>query len=233
MSGIIDFHSHILPGIDDGSKTVEMSVAMLQKEAEQGIHHVVATPHFYGNYDHPQRFLERRDEAEAKLREELEKHNDLPQLSMGAEVRFFPGMSHSDWLPALTTNQKKCILIEMPEDSWTEKNYRELREIYENFGIIPVIAHVERCIGCFRNRDLMQRLGELPILVQANASFFLNRGSRHLAMKMLQKKQIHLLGSDCHNLAERGPNLGLALERIRGQLGDDAVNRIRKYQEMI
>ena len=233
MNGIVDFHCHILPGIDDGSKSVEMSVAMLQKEAEQGIRQVIATPHFYANYDHPQRFLERRNAAEARLREEMEKHSDLPQLSVGAEVYFFPGMSSSDWLSALTMSQKKCMLIEMPESAWTENNYRELGRIYENCGIIPVVAHVERCISLFRNRDLLRRLGELPVLVQANASFFLNPRTRHTAMKMLRKEQIHLLGSDCHNLTERRPNLGPALELIRGHLGDGAVEWIRKYQEMI
>ena len=69
MGGIIDFHSHILPGIDDGSRSVEESIALLQKEAEQGISHVVATPHFYPQLDTPERFLKRRAEAEAALRD--------------------------------------------------------------------------------------------------------------------------------------------------------------------
>ena len=64
MNKIIDFHSHILPGIDDGSESVEQSIAMLRMEAEQGITHVVATPHFYPRHDTPQRFLQRRKDAD-------------------------------------------------------------------------------------------------------------------------------------------------------------------------
>ena len=67
MSGIIDFHSHVLPGIDDGSKSVEQSIAMLKREAEQGITHVVATPHFYPQEDRPEKFLRRREKAFEKV----------------------------------------------------------------------------------------------------------------------------------------------------------------------
>ena len=64
---VTDFHSHILPAIDDGSATVEESVAMLRMEAEQGITHVVATPHFYAAHQTPETFLQARDAAEAAL----------------------------------------------------------------------------------------------------------------------------------------------------------------------
>ena len=86
MAQIIDFHSHILPEIDDGSASVEQSIEMLRMEAEQGIGHVIATPHFYAKYDTPKNFLEKRNEAEARLREEMAKHEGLPHLSVGAEV---------------------------------------------------------------------------------------------------------------------------------------------------
>ena len=72
-------------------------------------------------------------------------------------------------------------------------------------------------------------LEQLPVLVQANASFFLS-GSR--GMKMLRKHQIHLLGSDCHNMSERKPNLGPALERIREKLGQEAVRWIQHNGSM-
>ena len=99
---ITDFHTHVLPGVDDGSASVEESLALLQMEAEQGIGQVVATPHFYANHDTPERFLQRRERAEATLREALTGKPDMPELFMGAEVYFFPGMSDSDALNELT-----------------------------------------------------------------------------------------------------------------------------------
>ena len=71
MSKCVDFHSHILPSIDDGSRSVEESIGMLRAMAKQGITHVVATPHFYPQHDTPERFLKRRAEAEAALREAM------------------------------------------------------------------------------------------------------------------------------------------------------------------
>ncbi len=233
MNGIADFHSHVLPGIDDGSVSVEMSLEMLKMAAEQGIREVVATPHFYAQRDYPQQFLQRRNEAESRLRSAMQHYPDLPKLSIGAEVHFFPGMSHSDLLTALTIGSKKCMLIEMPDVLWTEQNYRELEEIHTNSGIVPVIAHIDRYVSPFRNYGIPERLAELPVLVQANASFFLKPWTRAAAMKMLRRDQIHLLGSDCHNLTKRAPNLGPALVQIRKCLGNDAVDRIQQYQEMI
>ena len=107
---ITDFHTHILPGVDDGSRSVEMSVEMLKKMAEQGITRVVAMPHFYAHRDTPNRFLMRRSRAEVALRQEMEKYADLPEIIVGAEVYYFPGMSNSDMLPAMTINGTNYIL---------------------------------------------------------------------------------------------------------------------------
>lgn len=233
MRTVTDFHSHILPGIDDGSASVEESIAMLRMEAEQGIRRVVATPHFYAGYDSPERFLENRDRAEALLRAEMARHDGMPELLIGAEVYFFRGMSESDLLPQLTIREKSCILIEMPPAPWPEDLLRELENIHARRGIMPIIAHIDRYIGPFRTYGLPQRLAQLPVLVQANASFFLERGTASMAMRMLKADQIQLLGSDCHNITTRKPNLSTALDRIQRKLGPGAVAGIREYEETI
>ena len=230
MNGIIDFHSHILPGIDDGSPSVETSVALLRKEAEQGITHVVATPHFYPQKDTPERFLRRRAAAEAALREEMEKHPGLPRLSVGAEVYFFSGISNSEAISKLTIDGKRCVLIEMPLAPWSDMLYRELDGLYRKQGLTPIIAHVDRYISRFRTYGIPERLMELPVLVQANGEFFLKGSTASMALRMLKKGQIHLLGSDCHNLTSRAPDLGQALDRIQKRLGDAPLKEIRYWQ---
>ena len=230
MSGLIDFHSHVLPGIDDGSKSVEMSIEMLREEKRQGIGHVVATPHFYPQYDSPERFLKRRAEAEAILREEMQKYTDLPRLSVGAEVYYFSGISDSKEISGLTTGNKRCILIEMPTSSWTEAMYRELEGLYVKRGLLPIIAHLDRYIGRFHNRDIPKRLERLPVLIQANAEFFLERSTSAMALRMLKRDGIHLLGSDCHDLTSRKPNLEDAMNLIHRRLGKDALEGILACQ---
>ena len=210
-----DFHSHILPGVDDGSKDVEMSVAMLRTLAEQGVDRVVATPHFYPRRDDPVRFLERRREAADRLQEAISGETGFPELILGAEVYYFPGISHSDVLQSVTVSGKRGILIEMPPAPWTESMYRELENIHTMQGLLPIVAHVDRYIAPLRTHGIPAQLAKLPVLVQANASFFLNRLTGNMAMRMLKKGQIHLLGSDCHDLEQRPPRLGEALSVIR------------------
>lgn len=232
MITVVDFHSHVLPGIDDGSASVEESIAMLRLEAQQGIRHVIATPHFYARYDTPERFLSRRKEAEDRLRVEMTRHSGLPELSVGAEVYYYPGISNSDVLQELTIGQKRCILIEMPQSPWSDAMYRELEGIRVKQGIIPVIAHVDRYIRPFRTFQIPERLAELPVMVQANAGFFLSGRTRGMASRMLRRGQIHLLGSDCHNLTDRAPDLGAAVQWIQRRLGEEWVQRIRDYEDL-
>lgn len=225
-----DFHSHILPGVDDGSASVEMSLTMLRMEAEQGITHVIATPHFYPQQDSPDRFLERRDRAMARLQEAIGSGETLPEITLGAEVYYFRGMSESDQLSRLTIEGKKCILIEMPLPPWTEDMYQELEAIWTRRGILPIVAHIDRYIRPLRTYGIPRRLAELPVLVQANAEFFLTKRTAGMALRMLKSDRIHLLGSDCHNITTRKPDLGDAIQLIRHKLGDAALQRIETYQ---
>lgn len=230
MSGIIDFHSHVLPGIDDGSKNPEQSIAMLKKEAEQGITHVIATPHFYPRHDSPERFLSRRYEAEMRLREEMEKHPGLPELTVGAEVYYFPGISESDAVFQLTIGGKRSILLEMAHAPWTERMYEEMEHLALRRDLTVIVAHVDRYIAPLRTHGIPGRLAQLPVLVQANAEFFLRRSTAPMALRMLKQGQIHLLGSDCHDLNTRAPELGTAVTWIEKKLGPAALDPIRKYQ---
>lgn len=232
MGGIVDFHSHILPCIDDGSASVEESIAMLRMEAEQGIRHVIATPHFYAQHDSIEDFLERRSASEKMLREEMEKHKGLPSVTVGTEVYFFRGISQSDVLQKLTVGKSAFSLIEMPVSSWTNSMYEELSQIYRDQSITPIIAHLDRYFTRFRTFGIPEKLEELPVLVQANASFFCGKSAAR-AMRMLQKGQIHLLGSDCHSMHSRQPNLGKAIERIEKQCGNTALEDIAAFQREV
>ena len=227
-----DFHSHILPGIDDGSCSVEESIAMLRLEAAQGICRVIATPHFYARHDDPERFLARRTAALTKV-EEAARNETLPAIFPGAEVHYFHGMSDSEVLGRLTIAQKRCILIEMPPAPWTPQMYRELEWIFTKQGLTPVIAHVDRYISPFKTHGIPRRLEELPVLVQANGSFFLKKSTATLAVRLLKQERIQLIGSDCHNLTDRAPNLGAAQQVIARKAGAETLERIARLGDLI
>lgn len=222
----IDFHSHVLPKMDDGSRSVEESLAMLRMLHAQGITHVVATPHFYPGKDDLERFLQRRDRTEALLREAMAKEPNLPTLLVGAEVGYFSGISESEALQRLTIDGGKYILIEMPAPPWTERMLEEVSRLREKQGIIPIVAHIDRYVHLFRNRRLPEQLSCYPVLVQANASFFLSALTAPMALRLLKQERIHLLGSDCHGAKERQPRLGDAFEVIRRRMGETILGRI-------
>lgn len=230
MRPLTDFHSHILPRVDDGSQSVEESLELLRQSAEQGVQRILATPHFYAHHDSPERFLRRREAAWEQLREAMEDQPQMPKVELGAEVYYFNGMRDVEDLSALTISGKKYLLLEMPLAPWTESMYREIEGIYVKQGITPIIAHVDRYIGLLRTYGIPERLAELPVLVQANASFFLGRSR---AMNMLRDHQIHLLGSDCHNLTDRSPNLGPAADRITRKLGQGALDWIHENERAV
>lgn len=233
MRSVVDFHTHVLPQIDDGSASVEESLAMLRMEAEQGVRRVVATPHFYAHSDTPKQFLERRAASVSRLREAMEAEPNLPRLSVGAEVHYFAGIGSTDILPELAIDNGGYVLIEMPMTDWTERMYRELEGIHANFGLTPIVAHVDRYISPMQTYGIPERLMELPVLVQANAGFFQRFSTKGMALRMLKKGQIHLLGSDCHDLKHRPVNIKQTLDLIEKKLGQEAIERINAFERRV
>lgn len=230
MMNLTDFHSHILPGVDDGSDSVERSLEMLRMEYQQGIRHVIATPHFYANHDRPERFLARRAEAFARLQTALAQEPELPGITLGAEVYAFPGMSDSEVLPQLTVAGTDLLLVEMPMPVWHDALYRELEGIRVKQGLTPVIAHIDRYIRPLQTHGILRRLGELPVLIQANAEFFINPRTRSFALRLLRQGRIHLLGSDCHDTTDRRPNLAEAVDTIRRHGAENALAALCENQ---
>ena len=233
MANVVDFHTHILPGIDDGSKTSEESVAMLQMEAQQGIEHVVLTPHFYAEKESLPHFLERRSRAIERLDAAMVGIEGVPELSVGAEVRIFEGIGNAEFLAKLSISGTKCILIEMPMPPWSDNLLKELERIRYKRNLVPIIAHIDRYISPFRTRGIPETFASLPVLVQASGSFFINRNTRNLALKLLRENKIHLLGSDCHNLDTRMPNLQDAVRIIEEKMSTSRILRINSLESRL
>lgn len=208
---MIDFHTHILPEMDDGSKSVEESLAMLREETRQGIKTVVLTPHFYASENSPEQFLKRRNEAWKKLEPRLDK--GMPQLYLGAEVQYFEGISQVDEISDLCIEKTRLFLLEMPFCKWSDRMISNVLELKEEQGIQVVLAHIERYLAQ-QPKGICRELVRHGIAIQANASFFNHWQTRHKAMKMLRQGEIHVLGSDCHSMRNRPPNLDRAYEQI-------------------
>lgn len=228
-----DFHSHILPGIDDGCKNPEQSLEVLKMMAEQGIERVAATPHFYASHsgETPDEFLIRRNNAEQILREKIKDEKGLPEIFCGAEVKYFRGMSGVEDLTKLTLQGTDLLLVEMPFSKWSGSEIKEVLSLNENLGVIPVLAHIERFFSYQKNLDWIYEFKDAGILMQMNAEYILGTFSSFKAMKLIKNHAVDFLGSDTHNTTDRKPNLGPAISKISKKAGDEIMDRFIRYEE--
>lgn len=229
----VDFHTHILPGIDDGSKNIEESLELLKIEKSHGVETIVATPHFYPHEDTPEKFLSRRQKAFEKLSEAMKQEGDLPQIILGAEVYYFKGISDWPGLKSLAIQGTEYMLLEMPLGKWTDSMYEDIEGIYTKHGIVPIIAHLDRYLDFFNSSKILKKIETLPVVVQANGNYFLNKKTRSKALNLLKKSGINIIGSDCHNTTVRKPNLDLVAQIISEQLGQEYINRIKLTEKEI
>lgn len=230
---MFDFHTHILPGIDDGSKSVEMSLDMLRDSWDQGVDGLVLTPHFYADSDSPQRFLKRRTDSFMRLAQQLDEVQYCPQLLLGAEVHYYRGMGNSAELETFCIGKSNFILIEMPFERWSSFMLRDIENVYSRLGFRVIIAHIDRYLSLASPEDIAELKSGAHVLFQANADFFLQRSTRRKAIKMLDRGEIQLLASDCHNLTTRAPNLGDAVDYIEKKLGDERLRQIERRSAQI
>lgn len=231
MIPMIDFHSHILPNVDDGSHSVDESLRLLDLLRDQNVFSVVATPHFYANEQSVEKFLQRRQEAYEVLSKQM--RPDHPIIRLGAEVHYYPGISRLDDLRALCLDGTRVLLLEMPMTHWTDYTIKELLDMVNSRGVTLVLAHIER-YRQLQDKRLLERLLHAGVLMQVNATFFVERRTRHRALKLLGNQMLHFIGSDCHGIKIRPPHMGEAMDIIGKKFGDSFLREMNEFAtEMI
>lgn len=192
MSMGIDFHSHILPGADHGSSSVETSLAQIKLLKSAGINKIVATPHFYPQSHSVSDFLDMRHECAERLAGSLK--NESPKIYMGAEVLVCPGLENMDGLLSLCIKGTKTLLLEMPlTSSWSESLYRSVHNI-SNMDVNIVLAHVDR----YPISNVKRLMAETGARGQLNVSSYGNFLNNKRFFDYLNTGNIVAVGSDIH-----------------------------------
>ena len=231
----VDFHTHILPGIDDGSKDEGMTKAMLIEEKRQGVVKIISTPHFYADQMSVDGFLNHRSAALDKTeRIRMEAEEPLPEIIAGAEVYYFSGIGLAAEIPKLCIGDTDVLLLEMPFGQWTNDVLRDVETLIRRQNLKIVLAHIERYYRFQKNRDVWNRILTLPLHTQINAASFVNKGrflrpdrKWQFSIDFLKKHPDTLhIGSDCHNMTTRIPNLASGRDAIAASLGHEALKRI-------
>lgn len=231
--GYLDIHTHILPGIDDGAKDWDMTRQMLQKEYEQGVRIILATPHNYPGEE---------KQENAHVRELCEQAQKIAE-TIGSDFQVLPGnevfyregvVREIKQEHILTLADSRYVLLEYHPRSRKSEIINGIRELTEN-GYFPVLAHVERVEALMEDEDLRRRVLESGAYMQVNTHSLLggyfDRRSKKLR-KLIEKGQIHFLGSDCHNLGPRPPMMGDAVEKLRKSISSEMIGRITNENTM-
>ena len=188
---MIDVHSHLLPGVDDGSRSIETSVEVLRRFASDGVECVVLTPHLnvsrlaQAPYEHHVEMLaELREQAPAR-----------PELRLGWEIMLDePG--HDLRSPRLSLGGSRAVLVEFPLSGVPEQGGQELARIGSS-GVVPVLAHPERYWGCTAAKVYGWR--RAGAVIQMDTAGLLGKGrSAQISRQLLELGLVDLFASDNH-----------------------------------
>lgn len=214
---IIDFHSHILPRADHGSKSTEISLQQLSILKEHGVDCVVATPHFYPFGASIEQFTEKIQWCTERLIKKAQSFEI--NIAIGAEVLVCEGMERMKGLEMLTIKGTNTLLLEMPFQPWSEQLIETVGKLSKlDFNI--VLAHIDRY-----PLNEVERLLEFGLKTQLNASCFASIFTRSRYMKFLASGQVVALGSDLHGTDSKSvKNLINAYNKIGEKNADYIIN---------
>lgn len=224
---MVDLHTHILPGVDDGAEDIRMSLQMLQLQAENGVDTVVCTPHFYGDEESAERFLQRRDVGWQNLQQALERlskeeRSKLPTLLLGAEVAWMPELSGCGRLSDFAIANTEYFLLELPMGPWNNRFIDQLYHLLGSCGMTPVIAHYDRYMY-LQKRAHLEEILDMSVPIQLSASCLLEPAMKRDALKLIRHRQVHMIASDCHDCSLRKPNLAAAMKVVEKKFGAECV----------
>jgi protein-tyrosine phosphatase len=225
---MIDIHSHILPGLDDGARSWEEALKMARLAVEDGIRIMVATPHLFPGRSNDMEGVNDKPAIRARIEEFKEK---LSQEQIPLEI--MPGCDVHLCLRALdlleedriyTINDTRSyILLELPDMSFPP-GMEDICFRLQSKGITPVITHPERHFLILEMPDKLKRLLDLGCLAQITASSILGRFGRRIARftrDLLKKGYVHVVASDAHDTRKRPPVMRRAVEEAARIVGKD------------
>jgi len=221
---MIDIHHHLLFGLDDGSKDIETSIAMVEVAADDGITHIVCTPHANSRYHF--------DPAVNQQKLEQLKESIDCQIELGLGCDFHLSFENID--DALknpqkyTINQKNYLLVEFADLSIP----LQITQVFHQFliaGIQPIITHPERNATIQRTPGRLDEWVNMGCLVQVTASSITGRFGRlakSFSENLIEQNKIHFLATDAHNLDSRPPRMKEVFEQVAKQYGTATAERL-------
>ena len=227
MRDLYDIHCHILPGVDDGAKNMDIALALIEKEIEAGVETIILTPHF------------RKEMFEPDMEDIWNAYDELLYETRYKNIRLYLGCEFhanmemvetldNDLRPTLADS--RYVHTEFAHNS-TRAFMKERADALLMSGYRPIIAHIERYRATRKDFDLIEDLIEMGCEVQVNADAIIGRdglGAQRFCKKLMQEDMLHYVGSDTHNLRGRAPHLGECCEYLKKHMGRLYTSRIMR-----
>jgi len=221
---MIDIHSHILPEVDDGSKSWEMSVHMLRMAARDGIEHMVATPHADETYSYDRQWLSR-------LLDELrQRAGPNPGLSLGCDFHFsYENLEDLDANPSkYTIGATPYLLVELSDFSIPPSVTTKLEDLVAQ-DLRPIITHPERNLILQRSPERVLQWADMGCAVQVTASALTGLWggkAKQVANWLLKHEGIHIIATDAHSIDGRPPILSEGRDAAAQVVGTDVARAL-------
>jgi len=216
---MVDIHSHILPGVDDGAKSWEMALEMCQMAAADGITHIVATPHANDQFAYDRR---KHEEAIAQLREKV---SGTIELSLGCDFHMsFDNIQTLRKNPAeFCIGKTNYLLVEFSDFGVSPQMIEMMKEFLDN-GLRPIVTHPERNRILQQKPKMIVEMAEIGCVIQVTASSFTGfwgTGPKKTAQWLLKNDALHVLATDSHDPVRRKPVLSAGRAAVTELAGEE------------
>ena len=210
---IADIHCHILPGVDDGSRSMEQTLSMLEMAYEQGVRRIIATPHFH--IGKVQVTKEKAEEALRNLSGLLKKQFPDISIYMGSEIYYYSdAIRDLKERRAMTMAGSRYVMWEFSPDEQYDIIESSVYDAVSN-GYVPIIAHAERYLCITDRPELVEQLVMEGAYIQINAGSVAGQMGRSvqkfIIKKLLKKHLVHFVASDAHSDGRRAPRFDEAV----------------------
>lgn len=231
---MIDVHSHLIPNIDDGSKSVSETISLIKEARDVGFTDIILTPHYMMNYYEAD--IEEAKLWKQKLQEILNEELIEVNLHLGMEVYITDDlMDKIEQNKIITLSDSKYLLMELPLNSNVHFMDDVIFKLINN-GITPIIAHPERYKIVQENLEVVEKLIEMGCLIQSNYASILGYYGKHAQKtmkKLLKNNLINFLGTDTHRKNTIYPMVPKSIKKISKIIGEEQTKGIIKNAEII
>lgn len=228
---MIDFHSHILPGIDDGAKDISESIRILDLMEQDDVDIIVATPHFYPHNKSVESFVSSRSEAFEHLKKNVKPSH--PKILLGAEVLYTSKLLDEPNIDALKIQGTDFLLLELPYIHFTQSIYDGVNAIAGMKNVKIILAHVERYLAFNTYQEVFELFDEANVIGQMNCQSLIGMKSRKRCLELIKNGCVSILGTDYHRIERNDALLGDGLHILDKKLKKYELENIYKASEMV